>query len=114
MWFVVSLIIRPRKRVFGFALFGGLCDMSYRSPINLDRAGSGSTDFVDLKASRPIEEYLMAVSLASFAINSATASSVKMVSWLKWRASISAGIVRGWFGKPREGKYLRQRVVEVT
>ena len=98
MWFVVSLMMRPRKRVFGFALFAGLCDMSYRSPINPDGAGSGSTDFVDRKASRPIEEYLMAVSLASFAISSATASSVRMVSWSKWRASMSVGEARGGFG----------------
>lgn len=80
MWLVVSLMMRPRKRVFGFALFDGLREVSQGDPKALRYAEFGGAYFVDLKASSPMAEYLTDASLASLAMSSATASSVNIVS----------------------------------
>jgi hypothetical protein len=81
-------MMRPRKRVFGLALFDGLRDHGLLEvQIALRHAEYGGTYFVDLKASSPMEEYRMDASFASLASRSATASSVKKVSF--WRRDLS-------------------------
>jgi hypothetical protein len=86
-------MMRPRKRVFGFALFAGLGEVSPGAP---SHAESGGAYFVDLKASSPMAEYLTDASLASLASNSATASSVNMVSCWEWRVSMPVRYQNGW------------------